>query len=247
MASVETVRPVDDRERFGCDPSDDVLQGEFVDPSDRGEPSPSGRPGESSSLLSFREVVQFGRPDQIEHLIERTIETTFEIGSSVTVSIAERQRRGQLGGTVAEQTFDDLLIRDADDTDREMQGRVGCRGGAVSGRPRHVHDVARVHVDVAEAVDPPAFGSVELHGEHIVEVRVFAEPRRRGWGEVGVGLHWVGDLVLELSDEARNGRPGAVQRLQHQGRTVGESRDHLERIDDVVEITTTQTQARAEL
>ena len=104
---------------------------------------------------------------------------------------------------------------------------MGRAGREVGHDPRLEQQVARA----ALTVHLPHLGAVGLHHEHVVGVGVDREalgPRR---GEVGVGLAGMAELELQLRDQVADGRPVALQALQHDGGALVVQAHQLHRVD----------------
>ena len=101
-----------------------------------------------------------------------------------------------------------------------MQAVVGAGPGVVEHADREVQRVARLEHQLTEPVDPPPLRARQLQDEDVVAVRMAAEPDRVGRGEVGVHLHGVAELALQLQRNLHERMPRPLQTLQHERRAV---------------------------
>ena len=107
--------------------------------------------------------------------------------------------------------------------------------GGVRRAGRQVQDIAGRERHLAEAVDLPPLGPVDLEHQHIVVIRMAAQAGGRRRAEIRVGLHGVGQLLLHVDAEPSQRRPGALQPLEHDRRPAGdEGQDPID-VSDIVD------------
>lgn len=100
-----------------------------------------------------------------------------------------------------------------------VQNQISDRfGGCLAG----VLDVAVQRKRAGGAVDPPAFGAVQLDHDGVVVVPMDAEPLGAGPRRVQVGLHAGAQFALNRFGESGEGRVEFVDAVQGEGGALGE-------------------------
>ncbi len=162
------------------------------------------------------------------------------------------QGRPELGVRAHErrQRLDERIPRHHMHAEREMRRHPTERRRRVHPAPGQIHRVTRLedHVDrrlvairsgpdlggvgvprliaqrisMHRRVHRPVLGARQLQHEHVVHVEMGRETPGGRRGDVGVGLHRVPELGPEPGRELDHRCPQPMQRLEHDGRAVGE-------------------------